>query len=155
MLKLLLCAGCFSVLAACDSGEKNAESAGARALPDVYHAEYKADRLKWEVKAGSKFVVPVTIENTSEAVWSSAKASAPVHVAYHWLYVDEKMVLRDGLRTLLPQDVAPGKEVLVNTAVLAPKEPGIYLLRINMVQEGAAWFSDKKVKPLDLTVVVK
>lgn len=156
VIKALACAGCFSLLSACDDGKQSAASpakTAQAAQADVFHAEYKADRLKWQVKAGSKFVVPVTVENTSQVSWSSG--SGRVFVAYNWLYVDEQMLLRDGLRTPFPQDIAPGKEVLVNTNVIAPKEKGIYLLRVNMVQEGIAWFSDRKVKPLDLTVVVE
>ncbi|WP_164897290.1 hypothetical protein [Pseudomonas alkylphenolica] len=151
-MKTLVCAGVFSLLAACDDGKQNAASPAGKAQQDVFHAEYKTDRLDLQVKAGSKFVVPVTVENTSQVVWSSGKDR--VHVAYNWLYVDEQMLLRDGVRTSFSQDVAPGKEVLVNATVVAPKEQGIYLLRMNMVQEGVAWFSDKKVKPLDLTVIV-
>lgn len=155
-IKVLVCAGCVSLLSACDDGTQNAASpapAAQAAQQDVFHAEYKADRLKWQVKAGSKFVVPVTVENTSQVSWSSG--SGRVFVAYNWLYVDEQMLLRDGVRTPFAQDIAPGKEVLVNANVIAPKEKGIYLLRVNMVQEGIAWFSDRKVKPLDLTVVVE
>lgn len=152
VMKALVCAGVFSLLAACDDSKQNAASPAGKAQQDVFHAEYKTDRLDLQVKAGSKFVVPVTVENTSQVVWSSGKDR--VHVAYNWLYVDEQMLLRDGVRTSFSQDVAPGKEVLVNATVVAPKEQGIYLLRMNMVQEGVAWFSDKKVKPLDLTVIV-
>lgn len=156
VIKAVVCAGCFSLLSACDDGKRNGASpakTAPAAQQDVFHAEYKSDRLKWQVKAGSKFVVPVTVENTSQVSWSSG--SGRVYVAYNWLYVDEQMILRDGLRTPFPQDVAPGKEVLVNANVIAPKDKGIYLLRVNMVQEGIAWFSDKKVKPLDLTVIVE
>lgn len=155
VLKVLVCAGCVFAVSACDDSKPSAAVPVVQAPQDVFHAVYKADRLKWKVKAGSKFIVPVTVENTSQFTWSSAAARGPVNMAYSWLTVDEKMIQRDGARTPFSQDVAPGKTLQVSAVVLAPKERGIYLLRVSLVQEGVSWFSGRQVKPLDLTVVVE
>lgn len=155
VLKALVCAGFLLSVSACDDNKKVAAVPAEQVQHDVFHAKYKSDRLKWKVKAGSEFVVPLTVENTSEFSWSSVAAHGPVNIAYSWLYVDEEMILRDGARTPLSQDVAPGKSLQVGAMVLAPKERGIYLLRISLVQEGVAWFTNRKVKPLDMTVIVE
>lgn len=53
------------------------------------------------------------------------------------------MVVADGLRTPLPQDVRPNESQICAAQVRSPKESGNYLLEISLVQEQVAWFSDR------------
>ncbi len=43
----------------------------------------------------------------------------------------------------LQRDLRPGEEEDVPLVVTAPKEPGDYVLEVDLIQEQVAWFSDK------------
>ena len=62
-------------------------------------------------------------------------------LAYHWLRADGSPVEWDGLRTLLPRDVAPGETVEVVFEIATPRAAGSYLLEFDAVREQIAWFS--------------
>ena len=53
------------------------------------------------------------------------------------------MVERDGQRSPLPHNVAPGQQVSVVQTVQAPDRPGYYSLALDPVRERVAWFSDE------------
>lgn len=122
---------------------------------NVFSAEYSAEAKRWQVEAGEKFTIPILIRNTSGRIWRSNAPKNPIHLSYNWLYVDEELISRDGLRTKLSEPVLPGQEALVSMTAMAPKAAGIYLLRVTLVKENIAWFYDKNVKPLDLTILVE
>ncbi len=52
------------------------------------------------------------------------------------------MAVHDGLRTPLRTALGPGEQTRVSLAVAAPSRPGGYVLEVDLVQEGVAWFSD-------------
>ena len=41
------------------------------------------------------------------------------------------------------KDLKPGEETEVPLLVAAPKEPGEYILEVDLVQEQVGWFSEK------------
>src|SRR5439155_15676997 len=49
----------------------------------------------------------------------------------------------EGARTKLPQDVAPGETVTVDSALEGPPRAGAYYLQWDLVQENVTWFSYK------------
>jgi hypothetical protein len=61
---------------------------------------------------------------------------------------------RDYWRAPLPADVAPGATVAVEDAFPAPSEPGRYVVELDLVDEGFAWFHDAGATParFELTV---
>src|SRR5919198_1014601 len=59
-----------------------------------------------------------------------------------WLKPDGTLVTDDG-RYGIGKDLKPGEETEVPLLVTAPKEPGDYLLEVDLVQEQVGWFSDK------------
>jgi hypothetical protein len=95
----------------------------------------------------------VTITNTGTETWP-ALGSNPVRLSYHWLR-SGATVHWDGQRALLPADVPSGGRLTLNVPVLAPRTAGTYTLRLDLVQEGVAWFSGIGVAPYDLTVNVR
>jgi subtilisin family serine protease len=96
---------------------------------------------------------PVQVVNTGAAPWPSSGAT-PVRVSYHWLRSDGSVVVWDGARGILPADLAPGQSAVVTIPVLAPETLGQYLLRIDLVQEGVAWFSGQGVATRDFAIGV-
>lgn len=49
---------------------------------------------------------------------------------------------RDGVRTVLPRVVRPGKDVDVALRITTPARRGRYTLAVDMVRESIAWYSD-------------
>ncbi|MDP9245986.1 MAG: S8 family serine peptidase, partial [Chloroflexota bacterium] len=97
--------------------------------------------------------VPVTVSNTGTAVWPAA-GTTPVHLSYHWIGSAGEIVVWDGARANLPTDLAPGQTAVVTMNVTSPAKTGSYTLRLDLVQEGVAWFSSQGVPTRDLLVNV-
>jgi len=91
---------------------------------------------------GSRAVLPVTLTNTGLVTWAAGGAN-PVHVAAHVYDAFGALLLWDGERAALPNDVAPGQSVSVNVAIAVPATTvrAKYDARIDLVREGLAWFS--------------
>lgn len=102
---------------------------------------------------GSRAVLTVALTNTGLLPWS-ALGSAPVHVAAHVLDLAGHVLVWDGERTVLPNDVAPGQSVTLNIAVAIPltAAPATYSVQVDLVREGIAWFSSSGVVPGGTTV---
>ncbi len=95
-----------------------------------------------EAEAGVEFQADVMFRNRSWRRLSSECNDAPDHVSYHWLNRRGVVVDLDGLRSRLPRVVAPGEEVSVAMRIRPPERPGSYVLVLDLVQEGTAWYSD-------------
>ena len=61
----------------------------------------------------------------------------------------------DGLRTTLPADLMPNKEVELEAKVKAPSKPGNYILEFDMLQELVSWFKDKGSKTSQINIKVE
>src|SRR2546430_13361956 len=92
--------------------------------------------------AGQTATVPVTIRNIGNGIFPTTSAF-PVNLAYHRTSASGANVIWDGSRTPLGGDVLSGQSVTVNAAVTAPTTGGSYVLKLDLVQEGVAWFSSK------------
>ena len=94
--------------------------------------------------AGQTTTVPVTITNRGLGTFPVTNAY-PINLGYHWTSASGANVVWDGTRTKLPGDLAAGQSVTVNAAITAPTAGGQYVLKLDLVQEGVAWFSGKGV----------
>jgi len=104
-----------------------------------------------KLRVGQKETVRVKIKNNSDVMWYAR--GAPVNTRQdnkfylaagnRWLKAGGELVTNMDGRYGISKDLAPGEEAEVPLAITAPKEPGEYLLEIDVVQEGVAWFSDK------------
>jgi SAM-dependent methyltransferase len=98
-----------------------------------------------QVRSGTPWSIPVTIENSSYAVWCS-HSQFPVHASYH-LYrrtgAGDELVSYDNLRTPLPGAIDPGGRTEVSLAGTAILEPGTYVVAIDLVHEYITWFAPK------------
>jgi hypothetical protein len=94
------------------------------------------------VAAGAEFEVATEVTNASAHPWTAAGA-ARVKLAYHWRALDGTMLLFNGERTELDLPVPPGGTVAVRQRVVAPAQPGRYVLDLDPVFEFVAWFSER------------
>jgi hypothetical protein len=82
--------------------------------------------------------VTCRIENLGPAFLVSAPPH-PVHISYRWV---AGSAAEEGERTRLPQSIAPSTSATCFLGLRTPAEPGVYELRVTLVQEGVAWFDD-------------
>ena len=66
----------------------------------------------------------------------------------HWLDENNKIVVNDDARSILLYDLGPNEEIEVPLTINVPKDPGNYLLEIDMLQENVTWFGNKGSKTL-------
>jgi glycosyltransferase involved in cell wall biosynthesis len=64
----------------------------------------------------------------------------PCLLMYRWLNGrTRKMVVEHGFRTIIQPPAWPGVESIYSMRVIAPEEPGDYILRVTIIQEGWRW----------------
>lgn len=95
--------------------------------------------------AGARLALRLRLRNAGNTLWLSSPEKRHGHVAVggHLLDAEGRLLDRDFLRVPLPTDVAPGATIEVDCPVLAPPAPGRYLLELDMVDEGVAWFGPR------------
>jgi SAM-dependent methyltransferase len=110
---------------------------------DLEYGTYEGPR---RAPAGADIRARVKVRNVGWRVWSSASPDKPDYVSYHWLDArGAAVVVWDGERTPLPRDIGPGEELDLLLRIKTPERPGRFILAVDMVQEGEAWFSDAAV----------
>jgi SAM-dependent methyltransferase len=106
-----------------------------------FDVQYERPEAPGSVQRSALFDVSVDVVNSGWDEWSS-EGSHPVHLSYHWLTPDGKMVRLDGLRTILATPIGPGARQRLSLRVEALPDPGDYVLAIDFVKEGVTWFSE-------------
>ncbi len=81
--------------------------------------------------------VALPVTNASSAAWGPN-----VNVSYHWFDANGTVVTWDGARSSVA-GVGPGQTTTAIVRIVGPALPGTYTLRLDIVQEGVAWFSGK------------
>lgn len=109
----------------------------------VFQVEWGGADVPNSVAAKERFNVNAFLYNRSPVTWSSSGA-AQVKLSYHWRTSDGREVVRDGLRSRLPGDVAPNVRTPVQMQIEAPSVPGSYVLEIDPVLEHVSWFSERR-----------
>ncbi len=107
---------------------------------DVYHLAWVSGPAPADWGADRLVRISATVRNTSPAIWR-ARGATRVAIAYHWLDAAGQPLSFEGLRTVLPDDVAPGDSVDLELEVASPKKPGDYILELDALREQIAWFS--------------
>jgi len=106
------------------------------------------------LEPGQEFEAQVTVRNSGFLKWS-IEGKNKVRLGTHWINRDTgEVVIWDGDRGLLLEDVTHNEETAVEINIKAPDAPGRYILQYDMVYEGVAWFSEKGVIPLEVNVDV-
>lgn len=121
-------------------------------LPDAaFKAQLTLPDAPARLRAGQKETVQVHIKNASDVFWWSRGGEVNerndnffyIAAGNRWLKPDGSLVTDMDGRYGISKDLKPGEETEVPLTVTAPKEPGEYLLEVDLVQEQVAWFSDK------------
>jgi SAM-dependent methyltransferase len=111
-------------------------SNGYRAKIDV------AGRAPSAVASGNAVRLSLSVTNTSDVNWIQ-KDLGSLRLGNHWLDGDgELMVAQDDGRSVIPQVVPSQSTFNAGLAVTAPREPGEYVLELDLVHEAVSWFKD-------------
>jgi hypothetical protein len=116
-------------------------------LPEsAMRAEISVPDLPAITKAGEKFRIKVHVKNVGDAVWQGCERNAgtmQVSLGGRWLNSAGQTFSREEGRTPLPADIAPSQAADLIWTIDAPEQPGEYVLELDMLQEGVAWFGLK------------
>lgn len=137
--------------AAANAGQ-SAQTREARALPDNgFKAQITLPDPPAKLRAGQQERVQVKVKNASEVFWwarggeQNERTDNKFYLAAgdRWLKADGTLVSDMDGRYGIGKDLKPGEETEVPLLVTAPKEPGEYILEVDLVQEQVSWFSEK------------
>jgi SAM-dependent methyltransferase len=127
-------------------------------LPDdAYRASVTVEEPAITAIAQQRLPLTVSVTNTGPVPLPAAGTDGwyQVTAANSWRRANGELVVRDDARADLPHDLAPGASVQVVLDVTAPAHPGEYLLELDCVQEGVAWFADRGSTPSRVPVTVR
>lgn len=140
-------------------GTKRIEPVINHPLPDKgFKARITVENPPSILKLNSSTHMRVKVKNISPIIWpmkGRADGQYKINLAYHWMDMDRRMVVFDGLRTSLPYDIHPNVEVTLNALVAALSRMGVYYLEWDMVQEGVSWFKDKGGKTTGMQIWIE
>jgi 4-amino-4-deoxy-L-arabinose transferase-like glycosyltransferase len=124
----------------------------------AFRAEINIPDLAKTAPKGHQLQFRVLVKNAGDSLWPGCERSAgkfQINLGSHWLNTNGQVASQEEGRTPLPADLAPGQETSLSFAVAAPLEPGVYVLEVDMIQEGVSWFGLKgsRVYRTRITVV--
>ncbi|MEP7198183.1 MAG: NBR1-Ig-like domain-containing protein, partial [Chloroflexota bacterium] len=123
----------------------------------TYRAMFLGDNTPPSIAADDEARITVTVQNDGTFVWrADGNSATPVRFGFRWFDANGNQVLtQTDARTPLPRDIQPGEQVtLTNARIIAPQNVGPLTLRLDMVEEGVAWFADRGSTARNKTVVV-
>jgi protein tyrosine phosphatase (PTP) superfamily phosphohydrolase (DUF442 family) len=121
---------------------------------DVCQYEAVAVQPLQEVaRADEAFGYRVTFRNTSPKPWPfHALSRAGIHLGCQ-IVSEHKALVYQGRGGLFEKTVAPGQEIDL-VAALPPLPAGRYRVRIDLIEEGQAWFHQLGQEPIERELVV-
>ncbi len=108
-------------------------------------------------RAGTLVGFPIQVENTGDTTWLAAEnrtTGGYVGVGGHLLDASGQTIRIGFLTERLPRDVAPGERVELSSSFGLPEQAGRFLLRLDLVADGIAWFSQKGSPTTDVAMEV-
>jgi SAM-dependent methyltransferase len=107
-------------------------------------------------RLGEPVTIDTDVTNTGATTWlrEGRHGRGYVRLGAHLLGADGTMVDADFARAPLPRDLSRGEGATVALRATAPASPGRYLLRLDMVNEGIAWFAEGRSETTDVVLDV-
>jgi SAM-dependent methyltransferase len=121
-------------------------------FPDgAYRAEITAE-IPARVPADRVFRLPVRVRNAGSETWP--RQPDVLRLANHWLDSRGATVQHDSGREPVTAELVPGATIDLTLHVPVPSDPGAYVLELDLVHEGIAWFGQRGSRTLTAPVVV-
>ena len=140
-----------------NSGQTKVAEKGLPLSDAAFKARLSVTNMPEVMRTGQKYSLRVLLRNDSNVIWPGRQPTwqFQLTVANRWqTETGESITNMDG-RSALFQDLAPSETVELPLTVTAPNEPGNYVLQLDVVQEGVAWFGDRGSEVLSLRVRVE
>ena len=96
------------------------------------------------VQVDEEFNLDVELDNRTGFAFSSQPPN-PVLISYHWKLQDGRTVVHDGVRSPIRPPLTPNRRRSFRARIVAPAQPGSYILRLTLVQEGVQWFDGPEI----------
>jgi SAM-dependent methyltransferase len=108
-------------------------------------------------RAGSEASLTVEVRNDGDTTWlhQELPAGGYVRVGGHLASERRETLDWDFMRAWLPGPVVPGGSATVEARFRLPATPGRHLLRLDMVDEGVAWFEQHGSPVLEVELLVE
>lgn len=106
---------------------------------------------------GTVLQLEVSLKNEGDTLWLSDPNSTTGFVTVGTKLLDEKrQLLSDGLeRSNLPYNLPPGQKIALTHHFTAPTKPGLYWIKLDLVDEQVTWFEDDGSQPLIFSIQVR
>ena len=124
--------------------------------PRHYMASIRPKRDALSVRAAEDFTIAATVVNRCDTVYlkEGRRGIGYVRLGAHLLEADGRLIEMDYGRASLSEDLPRGARARMELQLKAPSEPGSYVVRLDMVNEGICWFAEKGSKVADVTLNV-
>ncbi len=123
-------------------------------LAAMYQCRITSPSRRLELRAGESVSLPIKVKNFSPTAWEPFERSG-LMLGNHWLSADGGMLIWSDGRAPLKRRLEAGGRAYMTLDVVAPPEPGDYLLEVDLVEEGIRWFADVPMPPLQVSVQVR
>ncbi len=140
---------------------KVAEGAPGSTVPDsrrpnVAHASIVLrNKLPQSFAPNEDFKLSLSLINLGDTVWLTGQTFRDGLVMPGVKIVDvDGQVAVESHGPLLPRCVAPGRSITLDVHLNAPAQPGMYSLKIDLVDQNVCWFEERGSEPLVLEIVV-
>jgi len=107
---------------------------------DAFRAEISLAEAPLDMESGAILPIMVGVRNSSASPWPAERF---VSLGNHWRGADGTMLQLDDGRALVGETLRPGDAIDLTLEMQAPSRPGSYLLELDLVLEGVAWFGDR------------
>ncbi|MCM3904624.1 MAG: methyltransferase domain-containing protein [Pyrinomonadaceae bacterium] len=126
--------------------------------PGMLRAEFRPrDSLPQHIEAGDKLELAITIKNAGDTLWLSGQTVRAGVVMPGVRIIDDRGQIIAELHghPMLPHAVPPGQSVAVDIPFAAPATPGMYTVKIDLVDQHICWFEERGSQPLLFRFEVK
>ena len=96
-----------------------------------------------QLKVGQTINTVITMTNTGNQVFNGLDTATTLQIglSYHWYNADGSEYKYENYRGYLNTTLTPNESIPMSLSITAPDKPGDYILSLDAVQEGNAWFS--------------
>lgn len=162
LISLSILAGCKQPTTISKPTEPPVSRKAAALPPEGFKAEITLPEPPAKLRTGQVQIITVNVKNTSSVVWWPAGGETTdrldntfyIAAGNRWLDKDGKRTSESEGHAGIPKVLKPGESVEMSLQITAPKEPGSWIMDLDMVQEGVAWFGDKGSPTTKVNIMV-
>lgn len=121
---------------------------------DAYRVRLANQQELANVAPGTKSELAVSISNISACDWMPWGVSG-LALAGRWINEAGNVTMPIDGAAILEDVLTSGSTVTMKLPVQAPEAAGRWILQVDMVEDGVAWFQDKGAVPLNLAVLIQ